>query len=144
MITFLAFPLTVAKAQTSQPTEVKRVRLSKGERAPFNGNLLSDVALAKLVTDFELKIKKLEAKLEKEKLEHEAELLSSETICQTRIEGEQAKKKALESGYDQERAIYEKALKKCTDTPWYKSPYLHFLAGSIIAGGICVAAKRDN
>lgn len=132
-----------AQPTTTQPNQVERKRLKKGDRAPFAGNLLTDAALAKLITDYESRIKRLKLELEKTKRETAARATTAAAVCKAKLDGADAKLAAFKGGCDRERAVYERALKKCsTSAPWYKQPYLHFLVGSVVGGGLCAAATR--
>lgn len=116
-------------------------RLAKGKAAPFSGVLLTDQALAKIISDYEGKIAALKLELEKERKDRQAEKQAADTICQAKVDGEKAKAKAAESGCQRERHVYEQALKRANETPWYQNNYLNFLLGSVVAGGICTGVS---
>ena len=50
---------------SSWANDIDKKRLDKGQKAPFAGVLLTNGALAKIISDFELKIADLELKLKK-------------------------------------------------------------------------------
>lgn len=120
------------------PAEVKRARLQKGDAAPFAGTLLSDAAVAKLISDADAKLK--QAQLEAERLRRDLELerRSAAVVWQAKLDTEKLKYTACSKDADRTRELLDKA----SNPPWYKSPYLHFLLGSVVSGGVCAAATR--
>lgn len=130
---------------SATPTPVERARLAKGAAAPFAGVLLSDAALAKIITDYEAKL--AAEKLLREKAEREAKTLlaAEQAACKIKLDGEARKLAIAEAGCARERVICDKALTKTTSSAWYQSPYLHNFLGCVACGGICagaVAASR--
>jgi len=113
-------------------------RLSKGAAAPFAGTLLSDAALAKIITDAETKAKTSALEVERLKKELDLERRKSDAVCQAKLEGEQRRYAACAKDADKTRELLERA----SNPPWYKSPYLHFIMGSVVSGGVCAAATR--
>jgi hypothetical protein len=102
---------------------------------------LTDQALAKLITKLEGQVKALKLQLEKQRREAAAKLDSSKKTCDAQLEGERAKSKAAATGFVTERKLYTSALERAqAPDPWYKAPYLHFILGSVVSGGICAAA----
>lgn len=130
--------------ETTTPPTPAHVSLKAGDKAPFAGKLLTNEALAKIVTDYENTIAKLKAAIEKEQRERAAEKLAAERVCEARLSGEKGKLAAQQAERERERAIYENAIKSCKaeSAPWFKSPYLHFVFGAAIGGGVCAAATR--
>lgn len=135
--------LTASSTSYSEPkpAEPQRARLAAGAKAPFAGTLLNDAALAKLITKLEGEVKALKLQLEKQRREAKAQLDSSKKTCDAQLGGERARAAAALEGFKTERKLYTTAIDKANaPNPWYKSPYLHFLLGSVVAGGICTAA----
>lgn len=132
--------LTASSTSYSAP-EPQRARLAKGARAPFAGVLLTDQALAKVITKLEGTVKALSLRLEKQKREAQAKAAAAKKVCDAQLEGVRAKDKAAADGFKVERKLYTSALDKAqAPSPWYKSPYLHFILGSVVSGGVCAAA----
>jgi hypothetical protein len=126
-----------------QAQKIEKKRLKAKEKAPFAGILLSDAALAKIVTDYEAKIKIAKAETEKVKRDAEAKARAEKVVCDANIESEKVKTEAVRGEMKTRTSIYEKTLKKCdTETPWYKSPWMGFVVGQVVAGGICIGAQR--
>lgn len=130
--------LIASSTSYSQTTEPQRARLAKNARAPFAGVLLTDQALAKVISKLEGKISALKLKLEKQKRQARAKLDSSKKICTAQLEGAAAKSKAAVDGFKVERRLYTSAIEKAG--AWHKSPYLHFILGNLVSGGVCAAA----
>lgn len=122
----------------SQP-DIRRARITKSTPAPFDGVLLTDAALAKLITDAEARL--AAAQLETEKLRRDLELerRTSEAVWQARLDAEKMKLAACSKSADRTLELLDKAT---SPAPWYRSPYLHFILGSAISGGVCAAATR--
>lgn len=129
-------------SQTTRPPTPapSKARLAKGAKAPFAGVLLTDKALAKIITDHEKRVGALELQLEKEKRDRRDEAAAAAAICTAKVNGEAAKGKAASTGWISERRLYEGALAKANQSPWYKSPYLNFLLGTVVSGGVCAGA----
>lgn len=128
---------------TAQPTPIKppspaRQRLAKGEAAPFDGTILNDAALATLVTTMEARLGLLQLEVDRLKQDLALEQRKAEAVCKARVEGEQKRYAACAADADRLRAAVEKA----ASPPWYMSPYLHFIMGSVVSGGVCAAATR--
>lgn len=127
----------------AQTPTINRTRLAKGKPAPFAGVLLSDGALAKIISDNERKLKLLNLDLEKLKRQADSEAKTSKAVCDAKLEAASAKHGACLRDLDRRDKLLDKALQKCPqDLPWYKAPQLHFILGNIVAGGICAAATR--
>lgn len=125
----------------SRPVPIQRAKVKKGDRAPFAGHLLTPAALAKIITDYEKQIADLKLELAREQRERKVESDSAKVTCKAQVEGKQAQLEAFKGGADRERAIWKQALEdRSRPDPWYRSPYLHFIIGSVVAGGICVGA----
>jgi hypothetical protein len=134
--------LLLAPAPATSQT-IQKARLKKGKQAPFDGTLLSSAALAKIITGYEAQIKTLQAKLEKQEREAKARGASAAAICKAKLDGADAKLRAAQKGCDSERKIWDRALTDATaPVPWYKTPYVHFILGNLVAGGLCVGANR--
>lgn len=107
---------------------------------------MSDAALAKLISDYEAKIKLADLATEKLRRDLAAEQKTNKAICDASVAKCEAVLQACETDRSRQRSIYEAALSKCsTDPPWYKSPMFSFIMGSVVAGGVCgVSAGLGN
>lgn len=126
-------------------SQTGKARLEKGKKAPFAGWLLTDKALAKIITNYEGKIKALKLQLEKTERDRKVQTVAATAICTAKVDGQVARCKAARSGWSTERRLYEGALAKAVQPPpWYKSPYLNFLLGAAVSGGICAGASAAS
>ena len=126
------------KAQT--PTqEPNRVRLKKGDRAPFNGQLLSDSQFAKVIADHKAIVAKLEAKIAHLEKTYETSIHAEQASCIVKINAIEHKLKICKDTAKVTNQIYTKAIDRTADScsrKWYESPYLHFALGAVTFGGI--------
>jgi len=113
----------------------------KGDKAPFNGVLITDGLLAKIKTDHEKEIKLLNLEVERLTRKNAVESKAADAVCTARIQAEQSKADACNRDRERQREIYTKAIesKKCPNPIWH---YISFVGGAVVAGGICVAADR--
>lgn len=124
---------------------MKRVRLEKGDKAPFAGQLLSDAAVAKLLSDMSAQVKTLEAKIKFLEETQVAKLESQEQACKAKLDAEATKKQICEDTRKAEEMVYTQAIErsgKQAERRWYESPYLHLVLGMGLATGACVAVTR--
>lgn len=115
-----------------------RTRLLKNEQAPFAGTLLSDAAMAAILTNADRGIKLLTLELARAGKELEVEKRKNEAICAVKVQGEKDRYQACVKDAERLRS----SLEQSTNPPWYKSPYIHFIFGSAISAGVCAAASR--
>lgn len=121
----------------------ERYRLKKGEKAPIAGVILSNEALARLISEYDKKIALLQLQLEKQKRKLDSELKTNEAICKTMLDGEIAKQDSCKRDLARQAELLDKSTKRLTKKrSWYKSPYIHFLLGGVITGGVCLGASR--
>jgi hypothetical protein len=113
------------------------LKIEKGQKAPFSGRLFTRAAIAEIITGYEAKIKILE--LDIIRLNQEAELhqLSSEKICDVRVVESVTKHSSCMRDMARQKTIYDKAIDGCHQSSWYKSPFVTFLTGNLVAGGFC-------
>jgi hypothetical protein len=108
--------------------------------------LLTDAALAKIISDYEAKLARAKLEAEKAKRESDAKLKAQKTTCAIQLDGAAKKLAIVEGGCVRERAICDNALKKCSQKgSWFSSPYFNSVLGCAVCGGICagaVAASR--
>lgn len=107
--------------------------------------LLSDAALAKIISDYEAKLAQAKLDAEKAKRDADAKLKAEQTTCKIQLDGAAKKLAVVEGGCMRERAICDKALQQSQSKSWFQSPYLHNVLGCAVCGGICagaVAASR--
>lgn len=124
---------------------MKRVQLKKGEKAPFDGQLLSDAAVAKLLSDYKAKVLALEAEIKFLKGIQKTKLDTATETCKVRVDAEATKKKICEDTRTAEKMVYSQAIDrigKQSEQRWYESPYLHLILGMGLGTGACVAATR--
>lgn len=120
---------------------IKRVRLVPGQAAPFHGNLLSDAAIAELISRIDETERLVRLETVRCARELDAYQESARVTCQAKITIAQSKVDICQRQIKRQREIYESLLKKCQrPPPWYKSPVLAYFAGSVITGGVCAAA----
>lgn len=129
----------IALPALCQPILKKRVK--KGDRAQFDGVLLTNGLLARIKTDHEKEIKLLRLGLEKLKREKSVEKRTNTEICKARVQAEKSRLGACTRDRERQRQIFTKALKakKCPSPIWN---YLSFIGGSVVAGGICIGVDR--
>ena len=117
--------------------------MTRGQPAPFAGVLLTTAALAKVVTELEARAERARVDLEAERATAKVRERAAEAVAEARLEAERAKRAAVEADLARQKSTYEGALSKANaSASWYQSPYLHFLLGNVVAGGLCAAANR--
>ena len=121
-----------AIGQRTPTQDIDHKRISTGQKAPFSGVLLSDKALAKIITDYEHKLKLREIDIEKLQLENAASEGYYKAICKAQLDGEASKRQSVERDLKRQKSIYETALKK-NRTPWYKNPVMAFVLGQAVS-----------
>ena len=145
-ISLLTLTLLIASSQSSSAQPVpppvlqpQRARLNKGQAAPFAGNLLSDEAVAKIVTDYEQRIAKLQLELEKARREAAVQTAANDAVCTAKLSGEVAKQKACMDDKERQSKLFFTTLDKqsCPSPAWN---YVSFIGGAAIGGGICALA----
>ena len=104
----------------------------------MDGVLMTNAALAKLLSDHEGRLRALDLEIEKQRRDYVAKRAEAASVCLATVEAEKEKARLAEQGFARERKTYEAALRRCdTKPPWYRSPYLNFLLGTVVAGGVC-------
>jgi hypothetical protein len=115
--------------------------LKKGQAAPFPGNLLTDAALAKLVTDAQAREARMQVAITRCGKERAAERGVAKAVCRARVAEWQAKEAACRDAAQARSKIFTSALQKCgAQPPWYQRPMFSFILGTVISGGICSTA----
>lgn len=107
--------------------KTQRVRLKKGQPAPFDGQLLSSEAAAKLVADRKALAKLHKAKLEKLKNEYEAKITALK-LEKSLIQDACKTKTQILNG------AVERTAKAC-EKKWYQSSWIPFIGGVAACGG---------
>jgi hypothetical protein len=128
----------------AQETDVKRVELKKGDKAPFDGQLLSNAAVAKLLSDQAAKIKELEAKLTYLQDKSKTDLEAEQKSCAVKVDAEKAKTKLCDDTRKAEAKVYTSAVDRVgqqCERKWYESPYIHLVLGLGAGIGGCALAK---
>jgi|GEM_PF-5296308 len=138
----LALCLTASTAYSpALAAEADRAVLKAGQKAPFDGVLLTHEALALLVTELDGQVKRLEVRLAAAVSEQKIKAEAEAAKCDAKVEAEKAKAGACEGARAKEQAIYEKALDKANDTPFWKSPTLMTILGIGVTAAACAAIK---
>lgn len=121
----------------------QKINLNKGEKAPFDGVLLSRAALATIISDYEARIRQATIDLERERKESQARIQNLTVSDTAALEAEKKKLHVLEVGCKSQMDLMHEALQKCETrrTSFWKSPYFNFFIGSLITGGVCAAAS---
>lgn len=103
--------------------------------------LLSDAALAKILSEHKKQLALLELKIEKVEKEAEVDKRSADVVCKAKLDGEKAKQQACMRDLSRQQSIYRKALKdkKCPSPVWN---YLSFIGGAVVSGGVCALSSR--
>lgn len=131
----------ISCSSSTSAQSIKKVRLNANKIAPFSGILLSDAALAKVITDAEAETKKLKLRIEYlEKVQNEL-IKNERAVCKAKLDAETKKLKLTEDACKLEKKILHGAVNRTTDScnrSWYESPVLGFLVGMITTGGIVV------
>lgn len=127
-------------AQNLDPSE-HRAEVKKGDKAPFDGVLLTKEALAYLLSQTEQIYKQGKLAFEACKQECSSKLTSIVDRCEIRLNSAELVNKACETARSQDKKIYETALKKSESLPWWKSPVISAVLGAAAAGTVCGIAR---
>lgn len=120
--------------------DLQRVKLAKGQAAPFTGILVTSEALAKVITTLEGEAAKLRVELAAERKAAQVRQEAAVAKLQAELELERAKRLALEGDLARRVRFYEGVLTdRNLDPPWYKSRYLAFVTGAVVSAGVCAA-----
>lgn len=122
---------------------VDRVIIKKGQVAPFNGQLLSDAAVASLLSGYNEKIRLLNLEIENSKKQNKVSEEYIQKMCDVKINSEKDKCSAAEVSCNTKLEIYKSTLlngvEQCKN-PWYMNPYLGFSLGV----GSCFLLNKIN
>lgn len=122
--------------------EIKKVRLTKSQKAPFSGFLLSNAALAKIITGYESKIREQRLLLKRNQQEAVAKLEFAGKVCKARVAAKENLIKLSKVSCQRTIAFYEKAVKGLNQpSPWHQNPALYLFLGLLAGGSICVGAS---
>ncbi len=127
----------------NKPLDLRAVTLKEGKPAPFAGKLLTADALAKIITDFEREIKLLKADLKRVTQERTVLVRREKLLCEIAVDGEKQKQSICLSGCDQKVKLLSDAVNRCENDKrgFFQSPYVNFVIGNVVAGGLCAAAS---
>lgn len=114
---------------------INKIRIEKDKKTPFAGILLTDAAMAKIITDYEKKLKLQKLEVKKLKTQSGVKLKSCNKICEIRMKSERSKNIACKEDMLRQEKIITSYLSK--KEPWYKSGIFSIVTGGIIAGGAC-------
>jgi hypothetical protein len=117
--------------------------MKAGDVAQFPGVLISDRALARIISDYEAKLTTAVAEGQLQVKEAQAKAQADLATCKADAEAERSKTKAITLEGQTKTSVYEKALQNCNPViPWWKSPYFGFIIGQMAATGIFIGAQR--
>jgi hypothetical protein len=104
--------------------------------------LLTDAALAKIITDLKAQAKSANARAEKAERESKAKLDSAKKTCAIEVGGERKKTAIVEAGCTKQTKVLSDSLKACENrkSSVFRSPYFNFIMGNVVAGGVCALA----
>ena len=128
----------LASQSFSAKVELQKTNLNKGARAPFSGILLSRPALAKIISEYDGKLKQKDLLLETQRKSFEARLASNATQCTIRLSTCVNQAKNAAESHRQILGVYTGALDKLRSPPWYTAPSLNQALGCMVCGGLCV------
>jgi hypothetical protein len=132
-IVFLAY----GQPKSTEVIEVIRVSLKKGQVAPFDGQLLSNAAAAKLITDHKAQIDKLNLQISYLQKANSDMVDTQKKVCDTEKESGLLKLKSCEDTCESQKVVYQKALDRASmqcEKKWYENPYFNFALGAIVFG----------
>lgn len=118
-----------------------------GQKAPFSGQLLSDGAVAKLLSDMQSEVRSLESKIQYLIDVHKMDLAALDEACSIRVETEVNKVNSCLNSYNDAKEIHRKAiqrLNKQLDSKnkirWYRNPYFYFTVVALVSltGGVAI------
>lgn len=140
---FSVIAQTLPANDLTSSIEVKRIRLSKGVKAPFDGNLLSDAAVAKILSDHAASLKLFETKLMNTQEEYTIKLKYAEDSSNLKIKLLNDKYDNLLKAYDEKDSIYKKSIerlskacKEACSRSWWESPVFLTTVGGLLVGAI--------
>lgn len=136
----LAILISLIASSTAYSNPTDRVRLKKGERAPFSGTLLSDQALARVISELKSQVELAKLEMERQKRLAEANLQAEKKVFEGEKKMLEAKIGYIKAGHEKELKILQAQLARATSRRWYQSPYLNLAIGAIVGGGICAGA----
>lgn len=113
------------------------VKLKTGQKAPFDGVLMHPKALAKLITTLEARAKRAEASLKSSNAESLAKVKAAVSISETRAAELTKRIQSCDADRIRRDAIYEKALSRCSNKSWYRSPTLWTAIGTTLGAAAC-------
>ena len=137
LLTILITSSVSAQESESPP---RTAILKQGDKAPFDGQLLNDIARAQLLANVKKETDTLKAKIEYLEGKLEIEKRLSGELLRLTVDTEKAKLASCESSLVATRDIYEKAISRISKDAqaWYRSPYLNFALGAVVFGGAAV------
>lgn len=130
---------------------IKHTRLKAGDPAPFDGQLLSDAAIAKLLSDTREKTRLAEVEVTHLVSTHKIKVRALMDSCRANIAAETSKVKSCLSSYEEAKKLHDKAITRLNKdlarknkVAWYKSPYFHLTitAALIAAGSVAVIVLK--
>lgn len=135
----------------AQQNLIQRVRLTKGEKAPFDGQLLSNAAAAKILSDLKAQTRLSEEKRRSLVEIYEAKMKFLKKSCQASANIQSSQLEVCLDTHEKSKKLHDKAIKRLNKAlakknkkPWYKSPYLHLtlITVAVAAGGIAILVSQ--
>lgn len=116
--------------------------MKKGAKAEFDGYLLTEAALAKLIVDSDKAVEMEKVATKRCKLEAKVKLEVERRLCKAGAEAAAMKLKACGRLVEDARVEKSRLLKRCMSRPpWYKGRELFFTIGAIVGGSVCAGAS---
>lgn len=125
--------MLVSGLTNTSRAQSNRVRLIKDQKAPFSGQLLSDEAIAIMISKHEAEIKRLKEDFQLEIKKTNEKTKYSDLITDLKIAAEKDKTKAVENLMNTKVDLFKSKIHEL-DVKWYQSPYFNFIAGAITFG----------
>jgi len=129
---------SVLKAETLN--KIKKVKLEKGQVAPFKGFLLSNNALSKLISTYDHKINLLKLNHKRDSKEYKIELTRSRKSCEARVLSLEKRVKLIKEGNKKVLGLYDKMCNK--PKAWHTTPQLHFILGAGVGVLACYGVSQ--
>lgn len=142
ILTILTLCLVSYSTQANLPSDPpQKANLTKGDKAPFTGVLLSRPALAKIITNLKKQNETLRLQLAKEQRDRKIEVASADTQCSIKVQLATKKLTIQAQSCTAQKGIYKQALTKAVEPPpFFKSPVFALFGGILLGGGICAGS----
>lgn len=140
--------LSLIVCSVSLANDIRQQPIAKGQRAPFEGVVITRDAMAKLITDFKAEIKAKDALIDKLQKDTDAKLASAEQRCELNKTYLREKLARTSKQCDLEKSILMTAVDrnaKAAERKWYESPWIPFIGGmAVCAGSVAAGISLDD